>query len=125
MPITFQPPIPILRIFSVAKANEFYVDYLGFAVDWDHRFDDDAAPLYRQVSRAGLVLHLSEHHGDSCPGMRLRVTTAGLAEFHAELAAKAYPYMRPGLEPGVVPFGNRICFVEEAEGETGGKGRDR
>jgi catechol 2,3-dioxygenase-like lactoylglutathione lyase family enzyme len=126
MPITFQPPIPILRIFSVAKADEFYVDYLGFAVDWDHRFDN-AAPLYRQISRAGLVLHLSEHHGDSCPGMCLRVATTDLAEFHAELAGKAYRYMRPGLEPGVVegqremevidPFGNRLCFVEEAKEE--------
>ena len=127
MPITFQPPTPILRIFSVAKADEFYVEYLGFTVDWDHRFDDNA-PLYRQISRDGLVLHLSEHHGDSCPGMRMRVTTTGLAEFHAELARKAYRYMRPGLEPGVAdgelemevvdPFGNRISFVEQAKQEA-------
>ena len=34
----------ILRIFDVAKADEFYLGYLGFAVDWDHRFDDNAAP---------------------------------------------------------------------------------
>lgn len=29
---------PILRIFDEAKAREFYIDYLGFTVDWDHRF---------------------------------------------------------------------------------------
>ena len=40
---------------------------LGFRVDWEHRFRR-AAPLYMQVSRDGLVLHLSEHHGDACPG---------------------------------------------------------
>jgi catechol 2,3-dioxygenase-like lactoylglutathione lyase family enzyme len=26
---------PILRIFDVAKAREFYVDRLGFQVDWE------------------------------------------------------------------------------------------
>jgi catechol 2,3-dioxygenase-like lactoylglutathione lyase family enzyme len=51
--------IPILRIFSVEKAREFYLDYLGFHLDWEHRFDDNA-PLYMQVSRAGLILHLCE-----------------------------------------------------------------
>ncbi len=27
-------PIPILRIFDEAKARAFYVDFLGFTVDW-------------------------------------------------------------------------------------------
>ena len=36
--ITFDSTIPVLRIFSVEKARAFYVDYLGFAVDWEHRF---------------------------------------------------------------------------------------
>jgi hypothetical protein len=34
--------IPVLRIFDIAKAGEFYLDYLGFHIDWDHRFDDNA-----------------------------------------------------------------------------------
>ena len=45
--------IPILRIFSVEKAKEFYVDFLGFKIDWEHRFGDNF-PLYAQVSRLGL-----------------------------------------------------------------------
>lgn len=32
-------PIPILRIFDEAKAREFYVGFLGFTVDWKHRFE--------------------------------------------------------------------------------------
>lgn len=43
------------------------MDYLGCTVDWEHRFDD-LAPLYMQVSRGSLVLHLSEHYGDGTPG---------------------------------------------------------
>jgi len=35
--IAFQKTIPILRIFSVEKAKEFYVDYLGCTVDWKSR----------------------------------------------------------------------------------------
>ena len=27
----------MLRIFSVEKALEFYVEFLGFKVDWEHR----------------------------------------------------------------------------------------
>ena len=53
MAIEFTSIVPILRIFDVAKADEFYQGYLGFKVDWDHRFDDNA-PLYRQVSRGEL-----------------------------------------------------------------------
>lgn len=55
--ITFSPAIPILRIFSVDKAKEFYLDFLGFTLEWEHRFSADL-PLYMQVSRAGLTLHL-------------------------------------------------------------------
>jgi len=61
------PAIPVFRIFSVEKAKEFYLDYLGFSLDWEHQYEDNF-PLYLQVSRSGLIIHLSEHHGDSTPG---------------------------------------------------------
>jgi catechol 2,3-dioxygenase-like lactoylglutathione lyase family enzyme len=118
--IRFDRVIPILRIFDIAKADEFYQGFLGFSVDWDHRFDANA-PLYRQVSRSGLILHLSEHHGDGSPGANLRVMMDGVRAFHAEISAKGYRYMRPGLETtpwntletGVIdPFGNLIRFCE-------------
>jgi catechol 2,3-dioxygenase-like lactoylglutathione lyase family enzyme len=81
--------IPILRIFDEAKAREFYVEFLGFAVDWEHRFTPDL-PLYMQVSREGCVLHLSEHYGDATPGATVRIETTDLPAFHTELAAKKY-----------------------------------
>lgn len=120
MTFAFGAVIPILRIFDIGKADEFYQGFLGFSVDWDHRFDANA-PLYRQVSRGALILHLSEHHGDGSPGARLRVMMRGVEAFHREISAKAYRYMRPGLETtpwntletGVIdPFGNQIQFVE-------------
>ncbi len=112
--------IPILRIFSVVKAREFYVDFLGFKLDWEHRFDN-VAPVYMQVSRAGLVLHLSEHHGDCCPGSTVFVRVSGLEEYYRQITAKEYGFFRPGIERTfhdsrcmevIDPFGNRIRFDE-------------
>jgi uncharacterized glyoxalase superfamily protein PhnB len=112
--------IPILRIFSVEKAKEFYCGFLGFTVDWEHRFDEKA-PVYMQISRAGCVVHLSEHHGDCCPGSTVFLRVVGLDEFHREISAKGYGFMRPGIERTfhnsknmqvIDPFGNRLRFDE-------------
>jgi hypothetical protein len=35
---TFDKAIPILRIFDETKAREFYLDFLGFSVEFEHRF---------------------------------------------------------------------------------------
>jgi catechol 2,3-dioxygenase-like lactoylglutathione lyase family enzyme len=115
----FMKTTPILRIFDEGKAKEFYVEYLGFKVDWEHRFEP-GLPLYLQVSRDGCVLHLSEHHGDCSPGAAIRIETAELDEFHAELRSKDYKYARPGIQEmswGTRdmsvqdPFGNRLTFT--------------
>jgi len=74
-----------------------------------------------QVSRGGLRLHLTEHHGDACPGSTVFVRMRGIEALHRELAAKAYRYLRPGVERApwgarvmevTDPFGNRIRFNE-------------
>lgn len=118
--------IPILRIFSVEKAREFYLDYAGFHLDWEHRFEPDS-PLYMQVSRDGLVLHLSEHYGDGSPGIRFQVDFEGVRELRAELSAKGYPYWRPGITKSfwgtpqlnlLDPFGNKISLCEPKKDES-------
>jgi Glyoxalase superfamily protein len=79
--------VPILGIFDVAKADEFYQGFLSFSVDWSHRADP-GAPLYRQISLRHLILHLSEHHGDGYPGVRIRVTMQGVEALYREITAK-------------------------------------
>ncbi len=119
MAVSFSRAVPILRIFDVDKAREFYVGYLGFTVDWEHRFTD-TSPLYMQVSRDGLVLHLSEHHGDGTPGSVVYVETHGVRRYHAELTARDYRYLKPGVcvdEIGTSitlldPFGNTLRLNE-------------
>jgi uncharacterized glyoxalase superfamily protein PhnB len=123
MSIEMQLVIPVLRIFDEQKARQFYVDFLGFTVEWEHRFED-ALPLYMHVSRSGLHLHLSEHHGDACPGSTIFVEMRGVDEFHREITARNYSYLRPGIEETfygmkcmevIDPFGNRIRFNERLE----------
>lgn len=122
-------PVPILRSFDEAKAREFYVDFLGFAVVFEHRFAPDL-PLYMEVRRGDCRLHLSEHHGDCAPGSAVRIEVADIEALHAELTAKRYRYARPGLESQPWgtremairdPFGNRIIlFGSQKPGEPAG-----
>ena len=121
------PAIPIIRIFSEEKAREFYVDFLGFTIDWEHRFDANF-PLYAQVRRSELILHLSEHHGDATPGSTIFVPVRDIDALHAELQRKDYKYGKPGVEAlpwgkvleTVDPFGNRIRFCESAKEDMRG-----
>ncbi|MBE9917787.1 VOC family protein [Paenibacillus donghaensis] len=121
--MTAQGIIPIFRIFDEKKAKEFYLDYLGFKLDWEHRFEPDL-PLYFQISMHDIQIHLSEHHGDCSPGAAIRIEMKGLEPFHRKLLAKQYNYSRPGLEETpwhareccvIDPFSNRIVFYENLD----------
>ena len=121
---------PVLRIFDYQRADEHYVHWLGFRIDWEHRFEAEA-PVYLQVSRGDLLLHLSEHSGDGTPGTRVFIDDfANLEAYHRELLAKKYKYNRPGLhvpfydpealEMTVIdPFHNQLILVERKAKRTG------
>jgi uncharacterized glyoxalase superfamily protein PhnB len=112
--------IPIIRIFDETKAKEFYLDFLGMSLDWEHRFEP-GFPIYIQVSRDGLVFHLSEHSGDCTPGSKTFVNTDELEALHREISSRGYKYSRPEITTApwgdrvfevVDPFSNRILFNE-------------
>ena len=113
---------PILRMFDVEKTRAFYVGYLGFGVDWEHRFEPKL-PLYMQVSRSECRLHLSEHHGDCCPGSKIRIACGDVGALLAELRGKSYDMLRPCIETPpwggkeltlIDPASNGLVFVETA-----------
>lgn len=81
-------------MFDVRKAREFYLDFLGFNVDFEHRFEPDL-PLYMGLSLGSVVLHLSEHHGDCAPGARVIIETTGLR------------ITRPGCSPSATAMRGR------------------
>ena len=111
--IKLSPAIPVLRIYDLAKAKEFYIDFLGFHLDWEHRFDDNA-PLYFQVSRSGVKLHLSEHYGDGTPGTVVYIRGENIAALAKELNDKGARFARPSptdTAPKLTdPFGNVLRF---------------
>mmetsp|Transcript_10992 Transcript_10992/g.20341 ORF Transcript_10992/g.20341 Transcript_10992/m.20341 type:complete len:136 (-) Transcript_10992:156-563(-) len=117
---------PIFRSFSEDLATKFYVNWLGFKVDWKHRFSNDSSsPLYFQVSRGDIKIHLSEHHGDACPGSSIKIDLEeGLDDYLSELQSREYPNYNPSIqdqpwgcrEMSVTdPFGNRIVFFQDVE----------
>mgnify|MGYP000855581324 FL=1 len=111
---------PILRIFDEVKAREFYLEFLGFTPNFEHRFEENS-PLYMGIQRDDCALHLSEHHGDATPGSHIRIDTTDLRTFQQELATKNYKYNRPGIEKGpagdemtvIDPFSNRLTFTDK------------
>lgn len=111
--------VPTFRILDYEKAKAFYVEFLGFTVDWEHRFGENA-PIYMQVSRNSLVLHLSENERFQT-GMIVFVETTELEKFHDELSEKSDGILIPDISITSWhtrqmeiedPFGNLLRFNE-------------
>lgn len=111
---------PILRSFDDIRAKEFYLEFLEFKLDWEHRFEKNL-PLYMQVSKDECVLHISEHHGDASPGAALRIQVNNLEQYHKLLLGKDYKYSKPGIQEMpwgskdmsiTDPFSNRLTFTD-------------
>ncbi|WP_292290309.1 glyoxalase superfamily protein [Marivita sp.] len=111
---------PVFRSFDEARARSFYVGWLGFTWEGEHRLHP-GAPLYAFLRLGDFHLHLTEHHGDATPGSTALVYVTGLRDWQTSLPP--YPNMRPGLEAqpwGLEmmvwdPFGNRLRFLDQAE----------
>lgn len=112
--------VPVLRIFDLAKAEEFYCGFLGMKIDWEHTFGE-SFPKYLQVSKRDLIIHLTEHYGDASPGAKIRINSEDVQALAKELGSKDYKYSKPTPETMpwktkelkiTDPFGNNIVFVE-------------
>lgn len=111
--------IPTFRILDYDRAIEFYIDFLGFTIDWEHRFGP-TEPVYMQISKNHLTLHLSENKRFQTNVITF-VDTKGIELFHKELVerntAKSIPdvsktdwqTLQMEIED---PFGNLLRFNE-------------
>ncbi len=118
--IMMKSPIPIFRMFDEEKTKEFYIKFLNFKLDWEHRFEENL-PLYMQISNGACILQLSEHFGDSTPGSAIRIEVENVKLLHSQLIQSQYKYASPGLERTdwntlevtiIDPSGNKIIFYE-------------
>lgn len=117
MPGTHFTAIPTFRINDIVAAKAFYLNYLGFTVDWEHYYAG-GAPVYMQVSRDGFILHLSENERFR-ESVIVFVRTEGLAGFHRELIERSTETPELGTTPWNTqqleiedPFGNLMRFNE-------------
>lgn len=115
--------VPVLRIHDETLARQFYLDYLGFTPEWEHRFEP-ALPLYLRIRRLQTVLDLSEHHGDGTPGTVVWVPVDDADAFLSDLSSRPHPRLRPGIDPDAPggptievtdPFGNVLRFCAPAK----------
>jgi catechol 2,3-dioxygenase-like lactoylglutathione lyase family enzyme len=124
---TIGAAVPVLRMFDEGVAREFYVDYLGFRVEWEHRFEP-STPLYTRLTRSGMTIDLSEHHGDGTPGTVLWIPVHDVSALHRELKDNPHGHIRPGVDreaPGgptlevIDPFSNVLRFCQPVEDQSG------
>lgn len=104
--------VPVLRSFDESATRAFYVDYLGYDVEWEHRFEP-GIPLYMRLRRSGSVLDLSEHHGDGTPGSVVWIPVRDARVFQRELKNTGHHTARPGVDRDA-PGGPTVTVIDPA-----------
>jgi hypothetical protein len=115
----FTQPVPVMLSLDEAKCRKFYCNFLGFEVEFEHRFAPHM-PVYLGLRRGSVELHLSPHRGDATTGSAVFVWMTGVDDYRRELATKRTEFPLPeavdqpwGRELTVTdPFGNRLRFCE-------------
>ncbi len=88
--------IPVMRMLDEVTAKAFYVDYLGFEVDWEHRFRDSPnSPLYLQIHKGDAVLHLNGHAEADSPVCEVRIPVQGLDRYCEFLRSQDTGHEKP------------------------------
>ncbi|TYP85955.1 glyoxalase superfamily protein [Blastococcus xanthinilyticus] len=113
--------IPVLRIFSVAAALQFYVDFLGFQLDFGGPSGGPGTPYYGQVTRAATTVHLTEVPYAPGVGATVLVWVTGLDRLRAELDARRaeVPVWGPAVwvpEIEQAPWGARVLTLADPFG---------
>jgi len=107
-----QRVFPQLRMTSWHRSRAFYVDGLGFKVDWEHRFEP-GFPVFTQISRDGLSLFLTEHAGDCQPGGAAYLVVDDVDAFHLEIGSRG---VQPKGGPEDTPWGRREMMIIDPDG---------
>jgi uncharacterized glyoxalase superfamily protein PhnB len=109
-----QRTVPILHIEGYEEAKAYYVDWLGFRIDWEFRFEP-SYPVYMQVSRDGLVLHLSQHEGDNPAGVMCHADVDDLDALVTEWKARRPDFTQ---EVQMTPWNAKHISLKDPFGNT-------
>lgn len=115
-----QRVIPTLRITQYERSKVFYTEQLGFAVEWEHRFEPHF-PVFMSVVRDGMRLFLSEHTGDCQVGGLIHFVIPDVDMWHQEFVDRGALVTDPpnddlGFRMMTItdPDGNQLRFMEPA-----------
>jgi catechol 2,3-dioxygenase-like lactoylglutathione lyase family enzyme len=107
-----QSVFPQLRITNAANSLAFYIDGLGFSVDWQHQFEP-GFPLFFQITRAGQTLYLTEHAGDCEVGGAVYFLVPDVDICFAEFSGRKVEFVKL---PEDTPWGTREMLVKDPDG---------
>lgn len=110
---------PTLRITDYDAAKAFYVDTLGFRIDWEHRFAP-GFPVFMHISRDNLALYLSQHRGAGPSGGLVDLYVPDVDAWYRELIAKGTSTPQPPEDQPwdtreialTDPVGNRLKHLD-------------
>ena len=107
-----QTVIPQLRITNAAKSLLFYVEGLGFQVDWKHQFEP-GYPWFFQITRASQTIFLTEHAGDCEVGGAVYFQVPDVDACYADFAARQIEFSKL---PDNTPWGTREMLLKDPDG---------
>ena len=107
-----QTVTPQFRITDARRSIAFYVDGLGFKIDWDHRFEP-GFPVFMQLTRAGQSIFLTEHAGDCKVGGAAYFVVPDVDACYQDFVARG---VAPAEPPANMPWGRREMVVSDPDG---------
>lgn len=107
-----QSVIPQFRITNAPRSAAFYVDGLGFTIDWEHQFEP-GFPVFMQLTRAGQTIFLTEHAGDCEVGGAAYFTVPDVDACYREFTARG---VTPTEPPADTPWDTREMLLTDPDG---------
>ena len=105
--------IPTFRVSDARAAERFYCEILGFRTSWEHD-PGDGYPVFIEVARDSVAIHLSEHDGDGPEGVSIYVNVADARALHAEVTGKG----ASASAPEAMPWGDVVFEVTDPDGNV-------
>ena len=115
-----QRVVPALRITNYERSKRFYLNQLGFRLEWEHRFGP-TFPVFMSVALDGMRLYLSEHSGDCQVGGLVHFVVSDVHSLHSIFTERQVPITEaPNNDLGfrnmtiTDPDGNQLRFMESS-----------
>lgn len=82
-----QKVIPAFRITDYIRSKVFYVEGMGFRIDWEHQYEPHF-PVFAQISKDEMTIYLTEHTEDCQVGGLIHFFVPNVDNWYSELKSK-------------------------------------